>query len=132
MEQNHVIQTTLRLNIPKLSWNKKPAGFWLSSNMHMYYASDNHITDGLSHLWLLMYSLFGRPISFPSYLPIMFYVVHTCVLIINTNTHKVLSDSHKYFTFVSHIFFIHFHDLLDSLHLAFIFALLSWRFYWNP
>ena len=36
-------------------------------------------------------------------MPITFEVVHTCISIQNTNAHAVLDDSHKYFTFVSHI-----------------------------
>ena len=36
--------------------NKKPVGFELSSNMHVYYSFDNHI---YSFTWLIMYSLFG-------------------------------------------------------------------------
>ena len=56
----------------------------------------------LSHLWPLMYSLFGRHISFSSFTPITFEIIHTCVSIQNTNAHEFLSDSHKYFTFVSH------------------------------
>ena len=50
-----------------------------------------------------MYSLFGRHISFSSFMPISFEIVHTCVSVQNTYAHEVLCDSHKYFTFVSHI-----------------------------
>ena len=49
-----------------------------------------------------MYFLVGRHISFSLYMPIAFKL-YTCVSIQNTNRYEVLSDSHKYFTSVSHI-----------------------------
>ena len=36
-------------------------------------------------------------------MPITFEIIHTCVSIQNNIAYEVLSDSHKYFTFVSHI-----------------------------
>ena len=44
-----------------------------------------------------------QPCFFSPFMPITFEIVHTCVSIQSTNAHEVLSDSHKYFTFVSHI-----------------------------
>ena len=41
-------------------------------------------------------------------------IVHTFISIQNTNAHEVLSDSHKYFTFVSHIFSSHPSSLMYS------------------
>ena len=61
--------------------------------MHMYYAFCNHIYVSVP----LMYSPFGRHISFSLSTAINFNIIHTCVSIHNTNASKVLSDSHKYF-----------------------------------
>ena len=46
----------------------------------------------------------AQHISFSSFMPITFEIVHTSVSLQNTNGHEVLSDNHKYFTFISHIF----------------------------
>ena len=51
----------------------------------------------------LVYSLFGRHISCSLFMPIPFEIVNKCIFIQNTNVHKVLGDSHKYFTFISQI-----------------------------
>ena len=55
----------------------------------------------LSYQWPLMYASLGRHISFSVCIWITFKIGQTCVPIQNTNTHEVLSDSPKYFTFVS-------------------------------
>ena len=59
-----------------LSRNQKPVGFELSSNMHMYYAFDNHIhsfTSMTTHLYLGW-----QTISFSLFLPVIIEIVHTC------------------------------------------------------
>ena len=81
---------------------KKPLGFELSSYMHMNYAYDNHI-----YLFFLIYNHICIPFLTDIFLvlimPITFEIVHICISIQNTHAHEVLGDSHKYFTFVSHI-----------------------------
>ena len=77
---------------------RKPVGFQLSCNMHMYYAFVNHIYTFSSVL--LMYSLFGRHISFSLFRPINL-TLYTCVSIHNINAYSVLSDSHRYFHLAS-------------------------------
>ena len=42
-----------------------------------------------------------------------FAIVHTIVFGHSTNAYKVLRDSYKYFTFVSHIVFLHICDHLS-------------------
>ena len=49
-----------------------------------------------------MYSLLDRHISVFLFMPLTFEIIHTCLSIQKANGHEVLSDSHKYFTFVSH------------------------------
>ena len=71
-----------------------------------------------------MPSLFGRNISFSSFMAITFEIVHTCVSVQNTNGYEVLSDSHKYFTFVSHISSLILISMISLIipHLAVIFV----------
>ena len=54
-----------------------PVGFEISSNMHMYHASDNHIYSFSSMTTYLF--LFGRYvyISFSLFMPVTFEIVHT-------------------------------------------------------
>ena len=49
-----------------------------------------------SHIWSLKYSLFGRHISFSSFMPTKFEIIHMC-------NYTAINDSHKYFTFGSHM-----------------------------
>ena len=65
-------------------------GFDLSSNMHIYYASDKHIYSFSSRttyafLALQIYSFFFL------FMPKTVEIVHKCVLIQNTNANEVLS-----------------------------------------
>ena len=62
---------------------RKPVGFELSSNMHMYYASGNHINTFSSVP--LMYSWFGRHIYFSLFMLINFNIILTCVSLHSTN-----------------------------------------------
>ena len=67
---------------------------------------------------------------FPHFMPITFETVHTSVYIQKTNVHEVFSDSHKYFTFVSHLY-LHSYDLLPFPHLTVIFTFTAMNFYCN-
>ena len=111
--------------------NKISVGFELSSNMHM----SMHVTTifGLSHLWPLNYSMFGSHIPVSLFMPLTFEIIHTCVSIKNTNGHEVLSDGHKYLTFVSHICFSHLWPPLSILCMAVFFCACKylWSIYYN-
>ena len=77
---------------------KKPADFELSSNMHMYYAFDNHI-----------YSFSFRTYAFLVWQTSHFYliyantfeIVQTYVCIQNINAHEVLSGRLEHFNFLA-------------------------------
>ena len=62
-----------------------------------------------SHIWSIMsvisffYSLFGRHVCFFSLMQTTFYLMHLSVSIPKASVREVLSDSHSYFTFGSHI-----------------------------
>ena len=66
--------------------------------MHMYLTS----TFILSYLWQLMHTCLAD-IFFSLFMPMTLEIVYTFLSIQNTNAYKVLGDSHKYFTVVSHI-----------------------------
>ena len=61
------------------------------------------ILQMLSHLMTTYVLLIWQTYSFSLNMPITVEFVQTCVPIPNTTAHDVLSASHKYFTFVSHI-----------------------------
>ena len=90
--------------------------------MHMYYAYDNHIYS-FSSITTYVFLDWQTFFFFLIYAD-TFEIVHTSLCIQNTNAYKVLTDSHKYFTFVSHIF-IHIYDPLSIPCLAVILFLLS-------
>ena len=62
--------------------------------MHTCYTFGNYIYTFSSVP--LMYSLFGKHISFSLFIQINFNIIHTCTSIHSSNTYYVLSDSHKY------------------------------------
>ena len=66
----------------------------------MYYALGNHIYS-FSSMTTCIPCL--ADVYFSLFMSITFEVVQTCVSIQNTVAHEWLSDSNKYFTFVSHI-----------------------------
>ena len=72
-------------------------------------------------------SLFGRHISLSVFMPMISEILHTSVCIQNTYAHQVLSDSHKYFTFVSHIFPCIYDPF--NIHLAVIFVFITITFW---
>ena len=57
----------------------------------------------LWHQWQFLYSLFSRHILFSSFIPLTLEIIDTCVSLQNNTGHEVLTYSHKYVTFVSHI-----------------------------
>ena len=57
----------------------------------------------LLHLWLLMYSLFGRHICSFSCMLMTLTLYTICISTCSTNTYEILSDSHIYFTFGIHV-----------------------------
>ena len=61
-------------------------------------------------------------------MPLTFEIVHTCVYIQNTNDHEELSDSHKYFTFVSQYLFLNTYDLFIIPHFTVIFVFAAMKF----
>ena len=66
------------------------------SDDHIYFTFDIHISSFISmtsHVFLVW------KFSPQSYRPKTFETVYMCVSIHNANTHEVLSDSDKYFTF---------------------------------
>ena len=79
----------------------------------MFYTFGNH-TYSFSSITLL-YSWFGRHISFSLYMTKTFEF-YTYVPIQSTNATDVFSDSHEYSTFVSHIFPSHLWYLKYSVH----------------
>ena len=72
----------------------------------------------LSYLRPLMYSLFGRLISFPLFMLITFQSIHTCVSILTTNAYSMLSYSHKHI----HLLTIFSSPNIKLLHLAYSFC----------
>ena len=81
--------------------------------MYMYYVFDSHIysfssvTTYIFPIWQAYFFFFIYANNFK--------IVHTCVSIWNTSAHELLSDSHKYFTSVSHIFPSHLWPLKYSI-----------------
>ena len=96
----HINWSLCKAGMKRCKKHQEASGLYPSSDMHMYYAFDNYIYSFPSMTTYLF--LVGRHISFPSFMPIITEVVHTCVSIQITNGHEVLTD--RYFTFVSHIF----------------------------
>ena len=62
-----------------------------------------------------MSPFFGGHISCSLLMLLTFAIVHICVSIQNINAHEMLGDSHKYFTFVSHICSLYLWSLKYSL-----------------
>ena len=87
-----------------------------------------YILQRYLHLWSIMYSLFNRHICcFSSVVPIPFEIVHLCISIHNANAYVVLSGSHKYFSFGSHICSFTIYTLLGR-HVCFFLPIMSITF----
>ena len=98
-----------------------PMNFEIVHTMFLYkilmfmksYAFGNYIYPFSSVT--LMYSLFGRHISFSLFMPINLNIIHTCVSICNINAYSVWSDSHKYYHLVAIFVVSHLWSLTNSL-----------------
>ena len=82
-------------------------------NRHMSYSFGNNIYTFSSVP--LMYSWFGRHISFSLFMSINFNITHIYVSVHNTNAYLVLSDSHSYFHLAAIFVLLHLWSLMYSM-----------------
>ena len=75
----------------------------LSSNMQMHFAFESHIYSS-SSMTTYVFPIYQTLFLFLIYANDFWTCTHMYIYIQNTTGHEVLSDSHKYFTFVSYIY----------------------------